>query len=89
MGRGGRYREVHSNLKVKEVNLVKRRLIVCLNEEEAREDAAVGESLLKRLREILDRGDPTSSHTCRSPITSPSKRISPESFKATHAFPVV
>jgi len=54
--RAGRYREVTSNLKVKEVRVGDHRYIVCLNEKEARKDAAAREAILKRLEEKLSGG---------------------------------
>lgn len=54
LGRAGRYREVATNLKVKEVKVQDRRYIVCLNEEEARKDAADRRALLGRLHQILE-----------------------------------
>ena len=64
--RGGRYRVVHpervdsndpSPLKVKEVCVDKRRYIVCLNDDEARKDAADREAIVAALREQLRNGD--------------------------------
>jgi transposase len=66
LSRGGRYRVVHpervnsddpSPLKVKEVCVDKRRYIVCLNDDEARKDAADREAIVAALREQLCRGD--------------------------------
>src|SRR5262245_5410353 len=66
LARAGRYRVVHpprvksddpSPLKVKEVWVEDRRYIVCLNEEEARKDAADREAIVAALREQLRRGD--------------------------------
>jgi hypothetical protein len=66
LARAGRYRVVHpprvksddpSPLKVKEVRVADRRYIVCLNEEEARKDAADREAIVAALREHLRRGD--------------------------------
>jgi hypothetical protein len=66
LSRAGRYRVVHpprvkgddpSPLKVKEVWVEDRRYIVCLNEEEARKDAADREAIVAALREQLRRGD--------------------------------
>jgi hypothetical protein len=68
LSRAGRYRVVHpgrvhsddpSPLKVKEVWVEDRRYIVCLNEEEARKDAADREAIVAALREQLRRGDKT------------------------------
>ena len=66
LSRGGRYRVVHprasksddpSPLKVKEVCVDKRRYIVCLNDDEARKDAADREAIVAALREQLRSGD--------------------------------
>jgi transposase len=66
LSRAGRYRVVHpprvqsddpSPLKVKEVWVEDRRYIVCLNEEEARKEAADREAIVTALRERLHRGD--------------------------------
>ena len=66
LARAGRYRVVHpprirsddpSPLKVKEVRVNDRRYVVCLNEEEARKDAADREAIVAALREQLRRGD--------------------------------
>jgi hypothetical protein len=66
LARAGRYRVVHpprvqsddpSPLKVKEVWVEDRRYIVCLNEDEARKDAADREAIVGALREQLRRGD--------------------------------
>jgi transposase len=66
LSRAGRYRVVHpprvksddpSPLKVKEVWVDDRRYIVCLNEDEARKDAADREAIVAALREQLRRGD--------------------------------
>jgi len=65
LGRAGRYRVVHPQrqtsadpapLKVKEVLVAGRRYIVCLNEDEARKDAADREAMVASLREKLRRG---------------------------------
>jgi hypothetical protein len=65
LSRAGRYEVVHakgktskdpSPLKVKEVNVGDRRYMVCLNEDEARKDAADREAILEGLREQLKRG---------------------------------
>lgn len=53
LSRAGRYHEVTDNLKVKEVYVSGRRYIVCLNEEEARRDAAAREAILPKLEETL------------------------------------
>jgi hypothetical protein len=64
--RAGRYRVVHparvdsddpSPLKVKEVWVDGRRYVVCLNEDEARKDAADREAIVAALRERLRSGD--------------------------------
>jgi hypothetical protein len=66
LARAGRYRVVHpqrvrsddpSPLKVKEVRVDDRRYIVCLNEDEARKDAADREAIVAALRERLRSGD--------------------------------
>src|SRR4051812_29271852 len=62
LARAGRYRIVHpprvqsdapSPLKVKEVWVDERRYVVCLNEDEARKDAADREAIVAALREQL------------------------------------
>ena len=59
LARAGRYRVVHgerqtsddpSPLKVKEVHVAGRRYVVCLNEDEARKDAADREAIVASLR---------------------------------------
>ena len=66
LSRAGRYRVVHparlesddpSPLKVKEVWVEDRRYVVCLNEDEARKDAADREAIVGALREQLRSGD--------------------------------
>jgi transposase len=66
LSRAGRYRVVHprrvesddpSPLKVKEVWVDERRYVVCLNEDEARKDAADREAIVAALREQLRNGD--------------------------------
>jgi hypothetical protein len=66
LSRAGRYRVVHpkrvesddpSPLKVKEVWVGDHRYVVCLNEDEARKDAADREAIVAALREQLRRGD--------------------------------
>jgi hypothetical protein len=66
LSRAGRYRVVHparvesddpSPLKVKEVRVDDRRYVVCLNEDEARKDAADREAIVAALRERLRNGD--------------------------------
>jgi len=65
LGHPGRYQEVHprrqhskdpSPLKVKEVWVEDRRYIVCLNEEQARKDAADRQAILAALEDRLHRG---------------------------------
>jgi transposase len=66
LSRAGRYRVVHpksadrdapSPLKVKEVWVDERRYVVCLNDDEARKDAADREAIVAALREQLHSGD--------------------------------
>jgi Transposase DDE domain len=66
LSRAGRYRVAHpprvksddpSPLKVKEVWVGERRYVVCLNEDEARKDAADREAIVTALRERLRNGD--------------------------------
>lgn len=66
LSRAGRYRVVHpksphrkdpSPLKVKEVWAEEHRYVVCLNEDEARKDAADREAIVTALREKLRSGD--------------------------------
>jgi hypothetical protein len=66
LSRAGRYRVVHPKwvqsddpapLKVKEVWVGDRRYVVCLNEDEARKEAADRETIVAALREQLRRGD--------------------------------
>ena len=66
LARAGRYHMVHppraqskdpSPLKVKEVWVDERRYVVCLNEDEARKDAADRQAIVAALREQLRRGD--------------------------------
>jgi transposase len=66
LARAGRYRVVHSErqtstdpapLKVKEVRVEDRRYIVCLNDDEARQDAADREAIVASLREKLRTGE--------------------------------
>lgn len=56
LGRGGRYKEVAPNLKVKEVWVDDRRYVVCRNDEEAKKDEAARETMVARLREKLESG---------------------------------
>jgi len=58
LSRGGRYAEVGSKLKIKEVWVKDRRYIVCLNEQEAEKDAAAREAILERLRRVLEERGP-------------------------------
>jgi hypothetical protein len=53
LSRGGRYREVAHNLRVKEVVVEGRRYIVCHNPEEAKKDALDREAILKSLEDKL------------------------------------
>ena len=66
LARAGRYRVVHPErqtsedpapLKVKEVHVEGRRYIVCLNEDEARKDAADREAIVASLQEKLRSGE--------------------------------
>jgi transposase len=66
LSRGGRYHVVHPNranrkdpspLKVKEVWVDERRYVVCLNDDEARQEAADREAIVTALREKLPQGD--------------------------------
>lgn len=66
LARGGRYQEVYpksqdpkapSPLKVKEVWVGGRRYVVCLNEDQARKDAADRQAILAHLGEQLKQGD--------------------------------
>jgi transposase len=66
LSRAGRYRVVHparvesddpSPLKVKEVRVDDRRYVICLNEDEARKDAADREAIVAAQREQLRNGD--------------------------------
>src|SRR5262245_24440068 len=66
LSRAGRYRVVHPKrvesddpapLKVKDVRVGDHRYVVCLNEDEARKDAADREAIVAALREQLRRGD--------------------------------
>jgi Transposase DDE domain len=66
LARAGRYRVVHRErqtsddpapLKVKEVQVEGRRYVVCLNEDEARKDAADREAIVASLREKLRTGE--------------------------------
>ena len=66
LSRAGRYEEVHpkgpskkdpSPLKVKQVMIWNRRYVVCLNEDQAKKDAADRQAILAGLREQLKKGD--------------------------------
>ena len=66
LSRGGRYHVVHakgantkaqSPLQVKEVHVDDRRYVVCLNEDQAKKDAADREAILEGLRQKLTQGD--------------------------------
>ena len=66
LARAGRYRVVHperqtsddpSPLKVKEVRVEGRRYVVCLNEDEARKDAADRQAIVASLRQKLEAGE--------------------------------
>ena len=66
LARAGRYRVVHperqtsgdpSPLKVKEVRVDDRRYVVCLNDDEARKDAADRQAIVASLREKLEAGE--------------------------------
>ena len=66
LSRAGRYREVHPKgtsrkdpapLKVKEVRVEGRRYVVCLNQDQAKKDAADRQAIVAALREQLKRGD--------------------------------
>lgn len=56
LGKGGRYRKVADNLKVKEVLLKGKRYIICLNPEEARKDQKTREKIISELEEKLRHG---------------------------------
>ncbi len=56
LGRGGRFREVGENLKVKEVWHGGKRYIVCFNPEEAERDKAIREKVLEELKAKLSHG---------------------------------
>jgi len=56
LSKGGRYREVEDNLRVKEVLLEGKRYIICFNPEEARKDQKTREKILSELKERLRRG---------------------------------
>jgi hypothetical protein len=60
LSRAGRYQLVSTAgapLKVKDVQVEGRRYVVCLNEEQARKDAADRQAILAGLKEALKRGD--------------------------------
>ncbi|MCK4224907.1 MAG: hypothetical protein KAX39_06985, partial [candidate division Zixibacteria bacterium] len=56
LSKGGRYREVEDNLRIKEVFLGGKRYIICVNLEEARKDQKTREKILPDLEEKLRRG---------------------------------
>ncbi len=56
LGRGGRYREVADNLRVKEVWVEGRRYIVCHNPDEATKDAADRQAIVGSLEDKLKEG---------------------------------
>jgi hypothetical protein len=56
LSKGGRYREVEDNLRVKEVLLKGKRYIICVNPEQARKDEMTREKILSELEEKLGRG---------------------------------
>jgi hypothetical protein len=56
LSRGGKYREVKDNLKVKEVQTEGGRYIICLNPEEAEKDAIDRQAIIESLREKLKEG---------------------------------
>lgn len=55
LSRAGRYKEVKSNLKVKEVDLGDDRYLVCLNPEEAERDRQAREEVVAKLKERLEK----------------------------------
>jgi hypothetical protein len=60
LSRAGRYQEVKTHgapLKVKEVSVEGRRHVVCLNEDQAKQDAADRQAILTALVEALKKGD--------------------------------
>jgi hypothetical protein len=60
LSRAGRYQVVKTNgtpLKVKDVTVANRRYVVCLNEDQAKKDAADREAILTSLSEALKKGD--------------------------------
>ncbi|MDD5749044.1 MAG: IS1634 family transposase [Actinomycetota bacterium] len=56
LSHSGRFTEVESNLKVKEVIHNGKRYVVCLNPEEAKKDAASREAIVSQLKEKLKKG---------------------------------
>ena len=56
LSRGGRFREVKGNLKVKEVWHEGRRYLVCFNPEEAERERAAREEMVRKLEEKLKAG---------------------------------
>jgi len=67
LSRGGAYRRVADNLRVKEVELDGERYIVCLNPEEEKRDREVREKIVEELKEKL--------------VTSPSSLIGNRGYK--------
>jgi len=60
LSRAGRYQEVKTHgapLKVKEVSVEGRRYVVCLNEDQAKQDAADRQAIIAGLGEALKKGD--------------------------------
>jgi len=57
LGKGGDFREVKENLKVKEVWHEGRRYLVCFNPEEAERERLVREEMIRKLEEKLKGGD--------------------------------
>jgi transposase len=56
LSRGGRYKTVRGNLRVKEVRVGDRRYVVCLNPEEAERDAATRTAMVEALQHKLPHG---------------------------------
>ncbi len=91
LSRAGRYQEVTSNLKFKEVRMGKERYVVCLNEEEARKDEAGREAIIERLQEKLSRGEAKSLVANRGyarclKISKEAVRINEEAVRAEARF---
>ena len=93
LARAGRYRVVHperqtsddpSPLKVKEVWVEGRRYIVCLNEDEARKDAADREAIVASLREKLRRPGRSRWSATRA-IAATSAATGPDHFQIDEA----